>query len=69
MKFDGTELWFYGIMSIVEKGIMAKQIRANVSDEFHKTVKIEAAREGTTIKELVISLLKAWLKERGIEAD
>lgn len=58
-------------MSIEQKGIMAKmkQIRANVSDEFHRIVKVEATKEGKTIREVVVSLLKEWLKERGIEVD
>jgi len=48
---------------------MAKEIRVSVSEEFHKTVKVQAAQEGKTIKAVVYGLLKAWLKEKGIEVD
>jgi len=48
---------------------MAKQIRATVSEEFHRTVKVEATKEGQTIREVVVALLRAWLKERGIEVE
>lgn len=46
-----------------------KKLQAIVSDEFHRLVKVKVAEEGKTIKEVIVELLRAWLKERGIEVD
>jgi len=46
-----------------------KRLSAYVNEEFHRLVKAKAAEEGKTIKEVIVELLRAWLKERGIEVD
>lgn len=48
---------------------MAKLIRVRLSDDAHWRLKIQAAKEKTTIQEIVSSLIKKWLKERGIEVE
>lgn len=46
-----------------------RKLQAVVPDEFHKAVKVEATKEGKTIKEVIVGLLRDWLKERGIEVE
>lgn len=48
---------------------MSKEIRVYVPDDFHRKVNTQAADEGKTIKEVVVALLKTWLKEKGIEVE
>jgi len=48
---------------------MAKEIRVYVPDELHTKVKAQAASEGKKIKDVVIAVLKGWLKEKGIEVE
>jgi len=63
-----TGVLIHEIMSIGTRGQM-KRLQAVVSDEFHRVVKVEATKEGQTIREVVVALLRAWLKERNIEVD
>lgn len=46
-----------------------KRLQAIVPEEFHRLVKVEATKDGKTVKELIVELLKQWLKEKGIEVD
>jgi len=51
------------------KGTMAKMIRARIPDDLHWQLKVEVAKERTTIQALIVVLIKEWLKERGIEVE
>jgi len=46
-----------------------RRLQAVVSDEFHRLVKVEAAQEDKTVTEVIVELLKEWLKEQGIEVE
>lgn len=46
-----------------------KRLSAYVNERFHRLVKAKAAEEGYTINDLIIELLRAWLKEKGIEVE
>jgi len=61
---NGLLLWYNEHRS---KGIMAKLIRVRLSDDAHWQLKILAAKEKTTMQKIVSTLIKGWLKEKGIE--
>lgn len=46
-----------------------KDLRLPVPREIHRLLKAEAAKEEQPIKEIVLSLIVRWLKERGIEVE
>lgn len=45
-----------------EKMSKEKRITVSVDDDLHKQAKIEAAKQGKTISEIIRDLLSTWLK-------
>lgn len=46
-----------------------KKIVAQVNEQLHRAVKMKAAREGKTITQVIIDLLREWLRESEQEED
>jgi len=58
---------FCGIIEVEDKTDM-KELRIKLSDKIHRELKAESARVDKTMTEVVVELLRRWLKEeRNIE--
>lgn len=48
---------------------MEKELRIRIPAALLKALRIEALREDTTVPKIVRGLIRAWLKEKGIEVE
>ena len=46
---------------------MGEYLLRDIPDDLHKELKIQAVREGITLKELMLRALEEYLKKRGVK--